>query len=41
MDIFINLQLYRSVRLHHKQFSGKSKERKTTSLQEKQVGQMF
>ena len=28
MDIFIILQLYRSVRLRHKQFLGKSKERK-------------
>ena len=35
------LQFYRSVRLHHKWFSGENKDRKTTTLQETQEDQIF
>ena len=34
MDVFIILQLSRSVHMRHKQFSGNNKQRKTAILQE-------
>ena len=40
MDIFIILQLSRSVRLRRKWFSGDSEERKTTLLEEMQADQI-
>ena len=40
MDVFIILQLSRSVRVHLKSFSGENKERKATLLQETQADQI-
>ena len=40
MDVFIILQLSRSVRLRRKWFSGENKERKTTLLQQRQADQI-
>ena len=41
MDVFIILQLSRSVRMRHKQFPGDNKQRKTAILQETQAVQIF
>ena len=40
MDVFIILQLSRSVPLRRKWFSGENKQRKTTLLQETQADQI-
>ena len=41
MNVFVILQLSRSVGLHRKWFSGESRERKPTLLQETQADQIF
>ena len=41
MDVFIILQLSKSVRLRLKWFAGENKERETTTLQEMQADEIF